>query len=437
VLQPGHDKNFPQASRPVAPVVSGGRLRRVAALLAAAFLVLSCRAAAAQNLAGPWVELGADNRLSVRVVVPSGVAACPRVVADGTPLEARQRGDADGDFAVTVCVADVPIATAALTLDGKPLPVLPAQINRVVVFGDTGCRIEGRALQDCNDPNRWPFPVIAKRAADRKPDLAIHVGDYYYRESACPAGQTGCAGSPHGDNWTTWNADFFAPAAPLLAVAPWVMVRGNHELCTRGGKGWSRLLDPHRDPLRCAARTEPYRLHFGGLDLLLFDDADADDFSAPTDKVAAYAAQLAPLLADAPPHAWLLLHRPIWAMAQSQLGGITANQTMEAAIRAQVPPGLDLVLSGHLHDFLSYEFGPERPAQLVVGTGGDTLLPLGQAPIVGAEIDGMTVSRGFASERFGYFIMEREADGWAGTLYAPDDTVLARCRLAGRTVGCR
>src|SRR5271169_5132046 len=91
----------------------------------------------AQNLAVPWVELGADNRLSVRVVVSSGVAACPRVVADGTPVEARQRGDADGDFAVTVCVADVPAATASLTIDGQPLPTPPAQVKRIAVFGDT------------------------------------------------------------------------------------------------------------------------------------------------------------------------------------------------------------------------------------------------------------------------------------------------------------
>jgi len=413
-----------------------GRLRPIAVLLVAAFFALIGKAAA-QDLAGPWVELGADNRLSVRVVVSSGVAACPRVVADGVPVEARQRGEADGDFSVTVCVADVPVATASLTVDGKNLPTLPALVKRIVVFGDTGCRIEGRALQDCNDPAHWPFPVIAKKAADRKPDLAIHVGDYYYRESACPAGRTGCAGSPYGDNWTTWNEDFFDPAMPLLAAAPWVMVRGNHEVCKRGGKGWLRLLDPRPDLLNCSVRTEPYRLHFGGLDLLLFDSADADDFSAPPDKVAAYAAQFASLLADAPPHAWLLTHRPVWAMAQGLLSGLTSNQTEQAAIKGRVPPALDLVLSGHLHDFLSYEFGQERPAQLVVGTGGDTLLPLGQAPIVGAEIDDVTVRRGFASERFGYFIMEREADGWDGTLYAPDDTVLARCRIAGREIGCR
>jgi hypothetical protein len=316
-------------------------------------------------------------------------------------------------------------------------------VRRIVVIGDTGCRIAGRAVQDCGEPIAWPFATIAKAAAARRPDLVIHLGDFYYRESACPAGRAGCAGSPYGDNWPTWRAELFEPAAPLLAAAPWVMVRGNHELCRRGGTGWFRLLDPYPfgpgDPARpkCVDRTEPYLVSVGGLDLLLLDSADADDFLAPPDKVAAIAERFAALLPNAPPHAWLLTHRPIWAMAQGELSGLTSNQTLQGAIRGHVPPTLDLVLSGHVHDFLSYEFGPERPAQLIVGTGGDILFPLGAAPIVGVEIDGMTVRRGFAAARFGYFIMERSATGWDGTFYAPDDAVIARCRLSGRELDCR
>jgi hypothetical protein len=124
-------------------------------------------------------------------------------------------------------------------------------------------------------------------------------------------------------------------------------------------------------------------------------------------------------------------------MAQGDLVGIVANQTMQTAIRDHVPAGLDLVLSGHLHDFIGYEFGPERPAQLIVGTGGDKLLPLGKGEIVGTEIDGMPVKRGFATERFGYFMLERDGVGWNGVLYSPDDTVIARCRLEGRALDCR
>jgi hypothetical protein len=399
-------------------------------------LCFAAASAGAAELPAPWVELGADGAISVRAAVAPG-SACPLVSADGGAVASMPRGAPDGAFPVQICEARVPAATARLAVDGVALPTLPATVRRVAVIGDTGCRLAARAVQDCGDSVAWPFAAIAKGAAARRPDLVIHLGDYYYRESACPAGRALCAGSPYGDNWPTWQAELFDPAAPLFAAAPWVMVRGNHELCRRGGPGWFRLIDPYPARPGCVDRTEPYRLSVGGLDLLIFDSADADDFLAPPDKVAAYAGQLALLLANVPPQAWLLTHRPVWAMAQGELSGLTSNQTEQAAIHGQIPPTLDLVLSGHLHDFISYEFGPQRPAQLIVGTGGDTLLPLGGAPIVGAEIDGMIVRRGFATERFGYFIMERTAAGWDGTLYAPDDSVIARCRLSGREVDCR
>jgi len=46
----------------------------------------------------------------------------------------------------------------------------------------------------------------------------VHVGDYVYRERACPEGNAGCRESPFGDRLDTWVADFFAPARPLLAA---------------------------------------------------------------------------------------------------------------------------------------------------------------------------------------------------------------------------
>ena len=410
-------------------------MSRTFSLLAVLFAA-GINAAAAADLPKPWVEIAANGELSIRAVVAPG-AACPSVDADGAILVAGRRGAPDRDFPIEVCEARAPAATARLMVGGVAMPTLPATARRIVVIGDTGCRLEGKAVQDCGNPTAWPFAAIAARAAAKQPELVIHLGDFYYREAACPVGRAGCAGSPFGDNWPTWNAELFDPGAPLLAAAPWIMTRGNHELCSRGGKGWFRLLDPHPAHADCTDRTDPYWLAVGGLSLLMFDNSAADDFLAPPDKVAFYAAQLAPVLAKAPPHAWLAMHRPLWAMAQGELTGMTSNQTMQAAIRGQVPANLDLVLSGHLHDFLSYEFGPERPAQLVVGTGGDTLLPLAKAPIVGAEIDGMPVRRGFADGRFSYFVMERTDSGWDGTLYGVDDVVLARCRLAGREIDCR
>jgi hypothetical protein len=49
----------------------------------------------------------------------------------------------------------------------------------------------------------------------------------------------------------------------------------------------------------------------------------------------------------------------------------------------------------------------------------------------------MKTTKGFALERFGFFVMERAAAGWTGALYADDDTtVLAQCTIAGRDLDC-
>lgn len=401
--------------------------------LAAALLLPAVARAA---LPGPWVEFGADGELSIRTAVARGVA-CPHVEIDGSDVAMTPRGKPDAAFPAEICEARALAAAHRLSLAGQPLPVVRGAIRRIVVLGDTGCRVEGKAAQSCNNPAAWPFAAVARRAAARKPDLVIHVGDYYYRESPCPAGNTGCAATPHGDNFPAWQADFFDPAAPLLAAAPWVMTRGNHELCRRGGRGWFRLLDPHPPAEGCADTSEPYWAAAGGVSLAVFDSADADDFRTDPAKVAVFAKQLAGLLAGIPAHTWLVTHRPVWALAQGNLPGVPMNLTNQAAIRGHFSRDLDLVISGHLHDFTSYDFGGSHPAQLIAGTGGDTLLPAASAPLVGAEIDGATVQKGMILAQFGYFVMEREGEGWAGTFYSPDDAVLATCRIAGRELDCR
>jgi hypothetical protein len=397
-------------------------------------------AAHAADLPGAWVELAADGGLDVRSVTMPGVS-CPKVVADGATLSNQPRGTpdpADGAFPVQVCIARVAATVHSLTVEGLPAPVLPRSIKRVVVIGDTGCRIKGAAVQECNDPAKWPFATIARLAAARRPDLVIHAGDYHYRETPCPAGNAGCAGSPYGDNWATWQKDFFDPAAPLLAAAPWVLVRGNHELCNRGGYGWFRLLDPHPDAADCKDTTAPYALHLDPLHLLMFDGADADDDKADPTKVALYRTQFQSLLSDAPAHSWLLTHRPIWALVQGDAKpGDTLNATEQAAIRDLAPAGLDMILSGHIHDFTSYDFGPSHPAQLIVGEGGDSNYAMVQPLTAGMVIDGAKLRRGYGIADYGYVVLRRTGTGWSGTVYAVDDQVLARCLLRGRAVTCR
>ncbi len=390
----------------------------------------------AADLPGPWVQLTSDGGLDIRAITAPGMP-CPKVVADGTAVESKPRGAPDDAYPVQVCVAHLATPPRAATVDGVPVPALPGAIKRIVVIGDTGCRLKGSFVQDCNDPVKWPFATVARLAAARHPDLVIHVGDYHYRETPCPQGRAGCAGSPFGDIWAVWQHDFFSPAAPLLAAAPWVLVRGNHELCSRGGHGWFRLLDPHPD-VACVTTTAPYALRVDAMNLLVFDGADADDGKADPAKVAVYRSQMQTLLANAPSHSWLLTHRPIWAVTEGEgaAPGATLNATEQAAINGLVPAGLDLVLSGHIHDFTSYEFGPARPAQLVVGEGGDANDAIVQPITAGMSIDGMKLRRVFASPDWGYLVLHRTATGWAGTVYSIADTVLATCRIHGRDLAC-
>jgi hypothetical protein len=402
--------------------------------------LLAAPAVHAADLPEPWVEFASDGGLDIRVITAPGMP-CPKVVADGAALPSKTRGDpdtADGAYPVQVCVAHTVAATRSATVDGIPVPMPHATIKRIVVIGGTGCQLKGTFVQDCNDTVKWPFATVARLAAARHPDLVIHVGNYHYRETPCPVDRPGCAGSPYGDNWAVWQHDFFDPAVPLLAVAPWVMVRGNHEICSRGGHGWFRLLDPHPDEVECAATTPPYALHIDTLNLLMFDGADADDDTADPVKVSVYREQMQSLLANAPAHSWLLTHHPVWALAEGQgtRPGATLNATQQAAIRGLIPAGLDMVLSGHVHGFTSYDFGPARPAQFIIGQGGDANDAVVQPIAAGIAIDGVKARRAFAVSDWGYVVLHRAGEGWSAAVYSISDKVLARCGLHGRSLTC-
>src|ERR1700722_13770720 len=290
------------------------------ALLGAGLLGAGLPQAAQAKILAQWVELGPDGTSSVRAITDE---ACPSVMFDGTaaPMNVRaEPGQAFGNvkpaqFPVRSCEVAVPAGAIAALLDGKPLPPVRPHPQRIVMFGDTGCRLlKGNPTQSCNDINSWPFPKVAAMAAAARPDLVIHVGDYHYREDACPAGNAGCAGSPWGYGWDAWNADFFAPAAPLLAAAPWVLVRGNHEDCVRAGEGWFRFLD--RAPMEptCRDFTGDFVARAGAFSLIVVDGAAAEDPKAASDMTAMASVlrrQFLDALAKVPAEAWLTTHRPL------------------------------------------------------------------------------------------------------------------------------
>ncbi len=320
----------------------GRRKRTVLAAIIAAATMLAALPQAQAKILAQWVELGADGASSVRAITED---ACPAVTFDGAavPMNVRSEpGQSFGNispaqFPVRGCELPVPPGAISAILDGKPLPLPRPNPQRIVMFGDTGCRLKtGDAWQACNDANAWPFGKIAALAAAARPDLVIHVGDYEYREEPCPAGNAGCAGSPSGYGWAPWNADFFSPAAPLFAAAPWVMVRGNHEDCSRAGEGWFRFLDPAPMETACRDLTGDYVVRLGDLGIVVVDSAKVKDTAgADSDQVPILRRQLIDVLAKIPNNAWLVTHKPVNSMLAKPGDpdvNIVSNKVLQAAL---------------------------------------------------------------------------------------------------------
>ena len=261
------------------------------------------------------------QRAMVRVVTRA--TACPEIAWEGkaphgmlqraapaTPRVRQDSGQHDNKpavFDVLTCEAAWEQGAAYADVAGHRMSAPTPEIRRIVIVADTGCRMKAseNAFQDCNDAAKWPFAQIAQSAAALKPDLVIHIGDMHYRESPCPAGNAGCAKTAWGYGFDAWQADFFKPARPLLAAAPWVFVRGNHESCFRAGQGWFRFFDAQAwsEARSCndakndtdADYTEPYALSIAkDTQFVVFDSSKTNGKAfAPTD--AAYGKYLAQL----------------------------------------------------------------------------------------------------------------------------------------------
>jgi hypothetical protein len=114
------------------------------------------------------------------------------------------------------------------------------------------------------------------------------------------------------------------------------------------------------------------------------------------------------------------------------------NATQQAAARGRNLSAVTMVVSGHIHHFASFDFHGDRPPQLIVGTGGDVGEKGDSPKFIEGEVslDGMDAKR-FGFERYGFLVLDRTADGWAGAFYDVRDKPIALCRLAGRKLACR
>ena len=305
-------------STPAAPTLSTNPASSGTAIGAATFTT---------QLASSNASLFSAGGLVARaIVIPdaSGNAACPKIRISGveSTMTVRapmvtgvaSRGDFYGstrpvDFPVLTCEARIPATANSVIVNGRPLKVTNASapLNRIIVVGDTGCRVKGPTaftqtvagvtsggdrLQDCTSEAAWPYNKLSRVAASFNPDLILHNGDMHYREgfpegieSSFGGAANAANGGAQQDNgvikakfaaanisdsinygWRAWEEDFFKGSGPLLSAAPWALTRGNQELCDRAAQGWFRFLDPRNFPKAGATYAKSDEPEYDGTD---------------------------------------------------------------------------------------------------------------------------------------------------------------------------
>lgn len=421
-------------------------------------------------------------------VIVDGTSTCPALYdgADGT-VPTIPRDNPHG-FEVLVCEALIPF-DQSYTVTGwaNPLPAASKSPTHPVIIGDTGCK-----SKDCAAGTpAAPFQAIASQAALKGPDLVLHAGDFNYRgtggydyqgnsddpeydagdvdpddpqcqlEDLYVSQNAGYSDQP--DSWDDWYLDFFEAAADLLAQAPFVVTRGNHELCSRAGPGWFYFLDPSSNlngtQLSCPDQggetppqgaeghiilRSPQTIELDTLRIVSIDAANACDAFAPDFTTNQYTQQFVDILSAVPdagtgatagPPTWILGHRPTWAAdsddsAVAQTLSTAFEQALDQLGLDAPPDGLTLMVAGHMHQFQSDTFAGDRPPQLVVGNSGVKSSGPYPSSNFQQEVDGLEAT-GIASTEHGFLDVtsfDAQTGAWQGTLFATDgSTVIATC----------
>lgn len=428
-----------------------------------------------------FVVLGENGQAVARVL--TSASHCPVIRIDGTDLPMQLRAGAQAMpqrptrsdaadskpsvFLTQTCEMVLPVHTTSASVGGQMLPLPVQETKRIVVIGDTGCRLKksDAAYQACNDANQYPFEQVAATAAKWKPDLVVHVGDFLYRENACPADKAGCRDSPWGYGGDAWEADFFKPGAALLQAAPWVMVRGNHESCNRGGQGWWRMMDPRplqagRDCIDAANDdtgdySDPYAVPLGqSAQIIVFDTSDTVGAPIAADKRrAAHYRDLyrkIELLSHNAQYSIGANHHPVLGFAaQEHASGPVTLEPGNAGLQSvfgplsprMMPSGVNVLLSGHIHTWQEVSFANDYPTQFIVGMSGtqeDSIVlplpyPVNATPAPGAMVAHLSSWAG----GFGFMTMERDgATNWNVKVWSAAGKEMNACRMEGRQSWC-
>ena len=427
------------------------------ALFLGSILAAGCGAPGPSRSSGAplyaWLQYGSTG-LEARAIVGAGTT-CPRFQVDGVTVAMTARALDGPDFPVVSCASTVSNSAHTIVVGTTVLPSPTTSAGRILVLGDTGCRMASGWYQNCSGSGTgtpWNFAAVATTVAAEQPDLIVHVGDYVYREAECDTvAQPGCAGSPWGDKWATWEADFFAPSLPLLDVAPWIVTRGNHEDCDRNYQGWLRFLDGRAlagsdlTDAGCPLFSSPYKVSFDEVDFLVLNTTtdpstsglDPSSQTRYTDDFTQAAALVTPGRAT-----WTVTHRPFWGVDadwQDPSSLEVTDTTLQAAIAAMPggawPAEVDVALAGHIHLFETLSFPDGRPHQVISGDAGTaqdsaiTTQAIADNPQVFTQL-GITPDDFQSYRDFGYVLLEpAPSGGWTVTVKDLDGIELEQFSL--------
>ncbi len=423
-----------------------------------------------------WVELGESGMVIARQVIP-GATTCPDIEIKGvqnppTQLQPRTLASPNPNFPVLVCEVVIPPGATSASIGSDSLALPTGDPKNIAIIGDTGCKGDASgkkaklavdtddddasqksSAQSCT-PSGWPFKQVAGSAAKTNPDLVIHAGDYVYVKT---------------DNWTNWYYQFFKPAKKLLAAAPWIFVRGNHEICSQRGAGYFLLLDPRTGTACPGDSTPPYAVTVGKSNFIVLDSSGATcDFppgspeksckpGEQADQIKILAAQLksSQSLIPSDANAMLLTHRPVWGAKNAKSSDSTPDGFCPAASKKDLllslnsslagawtqanPTWITMAISGHTHLFevMTYTGGPLP--QVVVGDSGVELshkVPKSLSDCKLSTVTGfLQLSTLNSRAKFGFGILN--ASGSKLDVYKSDGTRALKCAITPTSATCK
>lgn len=317
---------------------------------------------------------------------------------------------------------------------------------RIVVLGDSGCRLKegksGDEFQNCNDPQQWPFPQVMKQVARERADVILHLGDYHYREQCSKGKPCEKMSRAIGYGWDPWLKDFFEPAAPTFPLAPWILVRGNHEDCKRAYLGYFRLMANEDLSTSCTGYENPDLIQLKDLLIINLDSSEVAEAVDPSPESAElWGKRLkeieARVDASGVKTVWLVSHKPFYGLVKLGSGLAPVNPNLKKYFEASgLKSKVQLLFAGHVH--LSQMIkAKDAPLQFVLGNGGTKLDEID--PVSAEQLTAMgleSVHTGSAGFGYAVFVRDGKTQLWSVEFKDEKGRVTSKCTLQKGAAAC-